>query len=344
MPIADPDRRKVWIEIHHPGELTEVDFDSRGNIVYARYSSQRDEPRTVDSVLDRLRGRGSGLRTEEGRTFLYEAIYTKDEFLTLRDGEPYDYTGRGSRTPNPWGFVPLVLAQHMASGNAFGLNAYHASLSPINEANLEASIVGQLIGQYLAPQWAIFGAKNQQKIRRDGGAWIFDDATDAKALVANLDVEAAYTHIREILDFLKERHPELQVARIREMNATSGVAIRAILTDLITLLQDSQDNYDTAIVRALHMGITMGADMGLDGFTGLPPYEDRVNGFTFNRPEILPVSELERLQAEQERASLESAATLRNNPATGVAPAAGEDASALLAARLLAQGGTGPTA
>jgi hypothetical protein len=336
MVVADPGRRKVWIEVHHPGELTEVDFDSRGNIVYARYTTQREDPRDVSWAL---RTNASS----KSRSYKYEAIYTKAEFLTLKDGKPFSYDGRGARLPNPWGFVPLVLTQHIASGGPWGLNAYHQSLGPINEVNLDASVVGQLIGQYLAPQWAIFGAKNQQKIRRDGGAWIFDEATDAKALVAQLQIDQAYTHITGILDFMKERHPELQVAKIREMNAVSGVAIRALLSDLITILEDAQSNYDSGIIRALQMGMTMGASMNLTLFTDLGTYEEGALAFTFDRPEILPVSELERLQADQQRADLTRQADLAANPTTGTAPAAGEDAAALLAAQLLRQGSGTPS-
>lgn len=334
---------KVWVEVRHPDILKDVRFDSRGNIVFARIEMMKRREISMQDYLAELEGK---LPTED-EEYLYTAIYTKDSFATLKDGKPFDFTGTGAPAvwKNAWGFVPLVLVQHKPSGEDWGLNAYHSSIPTIAEMCLDASVCGQLLGQWLAPQWAVFGVgRTQRKVNRDGSVWLFEERGDAKALTANVDFSGAYEHIGAMMKWTADRQPELTLSRVREANLATGAAIRAMLFDLVRKLEMAQDQYDNGLVRVLQMCLTLGANAdgrgtALEGFAGLGRFEEGAFNFGFDRPEVLAASKLEQAQAEAEMAAAKRQTELGNNPAPTANPA--NDTNALLASQLLAQQGGG---
>lgn len=346
-PTPEGQPGKVWLDVHHPGKLTEVKTDDRGNITYARIDEERTPDKSVDSIIREMQGRP--LRDEE-QPYSYTAIYTKTEFATFRNGKLYDFVndvaGDGGRWPNPWGFVPLVLIPHKRTKDTFGLNAYADSISVINEVNLDASICGQLLGVWLAPQWVIFGIGAGQTLKRDGSAWKVEKDGKAQALVTNVDFAGAYVHIGGMLKWLADRQPELTLARVREKGLETGAAIRAMLFDLIRLMELAQGNYDDGLKRAIFMALTIGQNidgngLSLPGFTeaeiGRYSQDDNPFEFSFDRPDILPVSEIEKLQQEAEKETINRDLGLNRAINQGAQPGQGDEqtAASLLASRLL---------
>lgn len=329
-----PGSGKVWVEVRHPRTIVDVDYDNRRNIVYARLEETKTEARTVETAM----GSFASAADTDARTYRWTGVYTKTEFATFKDGKPFDF-GPGARFPNPWGFVPLVLVQQKATGGDWGLNAYHAVISLINELCLDATVMGQLLGQWLSPQWAIFGlGRNQKGINRDGEAWLFEESGDAKALTATVDFAGGYEHIGAMLKWLADRQPELALSRAREANLQTGAAIRAMLFETVKKLEAAQDAYDDGLIKALQMSLTIAqtinpGNTALSGFSGLGRYEDGALNFRFARPEVLPVSKLERLQEEQAIVDLQRQGDL--NAALSPAPGQQQTAASLLAARLL---------
>lgn len=334
--LAEP--AKVWVEVRHPGVIREIRFDDRGNIVFAVLEEIRPAPVSITSMINRFSGQMGDVERDQTVT----AIYTKDEFAILVDGE------LERRWPNHWGFVPLVLIRQKYRGGDWGLNAYHSSIPDINELCFDASVVGQILGQWLAPQWAIFGVGRQQTIKRDGSVWLFDADAKAQALTADSDIAGAYQHMKEIMSWVYDRQPELALARARAANLESGEAIRAMLFDLIVKFKAAQGNYDTGLVRAFTMGLTMAQDLdglgnSVPGFAGIGSYEAGELGFVFERPEILPVSQVEAMRQESEIATLERQTAVQravgNAQVETLNGTSSNDAAALLASRLLTQAG-----
>lgn len=344
-PGTDGSPGKVWLDVHHPSKLTEVKTDDRGNITFARIDETRFPEKSVDAVIRELEGRPTLTRDQ---SYTYTAIYTKTEFATFKDGKLYDYAndvaGEGGRWENPWGFVPLVLIPHKRTKDTWGLNAYADSISVINEVNLDASICGQLLGVWLAPQWVIFGIGAGQTLKRDGSAWKVEKDGKAQALVTNVDFAGAYVHIGNMLKWLADRQPELTLARVREKGLETGAAIRAMLFDLIRLMELAQDNYDDGLKRAIFMALTIGQNVdgngtSLPGFTaaeiGVYSQDDNPFEFSFDRPDILPVSEIEKLQQEAEKQTLTRDVGLNKAINDGAAAGNEQTAAAALASRLL---------
>lgn len=323
---------KVWIEIRHPGELVDYDFDERGNFTYAKLESIAYE------------------RDASGRkvAYVYGRVLTKSEYRTEKDRQPYAYRADGlAAWPNPHGFVPLVLVQHGRIGDEFGVNAYHHGIAPINELNLQASYLSTLLSQHLAPQWAIFGATvAPDGLPSDGRIWGFPSGTDAKAIIADLRVADAYEHLNAIRKHLEDLFPELAIPRLREKGQLSGVAVRGMLTDLIRNGELARDNYEAGLVRAGQMALTMGQNVSgsgqaLDGWRGIGTYEAGALDHRYRWPPILPLSELEQLQVDAEKQALKRELAI-GNPATQapfvVAPAsAGAAAVPLTPAQALAR-------
>ena len=298
------------------------------------------EPMSMDRAIDSRSGRIAAAPESYTQTI----IMTKDEFATLKNGKPFDFGNGAWRWTNPWGFIPAKKVKQKDGGDNWGLNAFHSSLSTINDLCLNATIASQLIGQWLAPQWAIFGVgRNKNGVSRDGSAWLFENPGDAKALTANVDFNGAYIHINAGLKWLAERHPELNLTKIRDSNVATGVAIRAMLFDLIKVLQMAQDNYDDALISALQMCLSMGQQIdgnrALEGFDGIGSYEKGELNFTFNRPELLPISKLEQAQADAEMSDLARQQQLNDTLSTGSPTTDVNDAAAFIANRVL--NGTG---
>lgn len=256
-----PEQAKVWIEVRSPAELVDYEFDSRGNFTLARLAETRSERDAA------------GRR----RSYRYERLLTKDEYATFRDGQPHAYDERGAVWPNPHGFVPVRKVMHEDDGDEFGLNAWHDAVPAIDELNLRATHIGDIIGQHFAAVWLISGAsppaglnaqglEEEQELDRGKALYVPKDA-DAKPLVAPLDFANAYTHIDRLLTWLKEKYPELTLPELRRKSGDlSGVAVRGMLFDLIVKAESIQnDSYSPELWRALQMALTMGSNVGGSG-------------------------------------------------------------------------------
>jgi hypothetical protein len=336
-PGSTPADDKVWMEVHHPEIIRLAEFDGRGNLSYLEIEETKQEELTMDDRIAARRGHLASMPQAYTQTI----IMTKTEFATLKDGEPFDFGNGASRWANPWGFVPAKLIHHKDSGDFWGLNAFHDTIPQINNLCLEATVCSQLLGQWLTPQWAIFGVgRTAQGVRRDGPAWIFENSGDAKALTAVVDFPGAYVHISSQLKWMSERHPELNLSKIRDNNVTAGVAIRAMLFDLIKLLEMAQNNYDTGIIEAIQMCITLGQSIdgqrSIPGFDALGKFEDGALDFHFDRQDLIPASRLEELQGEAEIAALQR----QINVGAGLsASSTSADAASFLANGLLSRAG-----
>jgi len=338
----DPAAAKVWIEVRHPAELVDWDFDSRGNLTLARLRETRYE------------------RDEAGRkrAYLYERQFTKTEYATFRDGRPASFRPDGlTRWPNPHGFVPVRLVKHQDDGDDFGLNAWHDAIPAINEINLRATHIGDIIGQHFAAVWAFFGAgppaisnaqgaEEEQELDR-GKALYLPGQADAKPLVAGLDFANAYTHIDRLLAWLRERFPELTLPELRRRTGElSGVAVRGMLLDLINRAEAAQANYTAELVRALQMALTMGRNIGgagrdlwqERGYGDLGRYEDGAFAFDIVWRPIIPLSEEEQLRLAAERAALEDELAQRQ-ALRRAAAGSGDVEAALAGERQRAAGG-----
>lgn len=325
---AGPETARVQIEVRHPGELVDWEFDALGEFRLARLAETRYERD------------GQGNR----KPYKYERLFTLTSYATFKDGQPHEYrvdaagrplppmagdnpaTGRPwavGEWPNPHGFCPVVLVKHEDDGDEFGLNAWHALIPAINEVNLRGTHLGDMISQHFAALWAAIGVSPPTTVSDQGveveteldrGKMIYlPPGADLKAVVAQIDFENAYVHIDRILQWMKDTYPELTLPELRKKTGDlSGVAVRGMLLDLIAKAEEVERAYTAGLVKVMQMALRMGANVGGMGqrlwpaFAGedaMAPDLSRLD-FTFRWLAIIPLSENERLALQAEKEAL----------------------------------------
>lgn len=273
--VDDQRRSKVRMEVLHPGKIKEADFDEVGNV-----------KRVVIEYLRQWRDPDTGKIDE----YVYTEIDDKNEFVTLKDGEEFDWAENGfnGRWPNDYGFVPLVIGKFKDLGQTWAANAFHAELTKINEVNDAASILNDAIRRNSNTPMLLAGIKppsSTPKVpgtlanatatvdataQRDNQAYIYADK-EAKAypLIIPVDIAAAGKNLQDMLMELERDMPELALHRLRESGGDqSGIAIRNAYSDATGRLTEAAGNLDDAVIRGLQMCVSIGGLRNYQNFQG----------------------------------------------------------------------------
>lgn len=293
--VDDRVRAKVRLEVMHPAKLAEAQFDAVGNVKACRIQFEREDPET-------------------GRRYLYDETIDQESFATFRDGQPWAYYpdvngDLVSEWTNEYGFVPLVVTRHKEIGFDYGENAFQPALPKIDELNDAASYLNDQVRKSVRALWGVFGASAKTEVdatseERLGAPMIyFPEGSDAKPLVAPLDLAAATENLREMLLELERDMPELALHRVREQAQMTAPGVRAGWSDAIGRLTEARGNYDGGLVRAQMMAISIGGLGGYENFErfGLDDYaRGNLEHYVAERPVIDDsLSQLERVTALQ---------------------------------------------
>jgi len=311
----DPGRGYVALEPVHPRSIVEAEVDRRGAVRgYCREEYRPDPTGGVDAAGNpRLVRYGERCWRGEGDAVHYE---------TTLDGKPYAWNGVASAWEMPYGFVPMVLTQHVDVGLDWGLSEAAAAIPLSREADDVGSKLNDQIRKLVEAPWLVSGVKAsdvgaaQQAARkaledaspqareadRENALMIFvaSEHARAQALVADVKVEHVSAHIDSMLEKLDRDYPELRFDRIRASGAASGNAIREARKPAETKLRARRAAYDEAIVRAHQMAIAIGGMHGYEGYQGfgLGSYADgRLDHRVADRP-VFEGDPMEDLQEE----------------------------------------------
>lgn len=279
---------QVNIEVHHPRELRDVDFERDGSISYA-----------VMEYTAYERDVAAGTQ----RAYTYKQIFTPDWMRTYRDGRPWDYVNAQAGGPmweweNPYGFVPLVLTRHREIGQSFGACCFHHVIDKIDDVNDLASHLGTQIRKYVHPQWVSYGTKAGSGMERSDKLWHHPNPQGkVEALVEAVDIAAVTAEIQQRLSEIEKDCPELKAGRVGD-NArdVSGRAVALLSGDVIDRVTEARAEYDAALVKAQEMALRMGNVERL--------WSVDVEHTIGERP-IFPPDEVELLTLETQRLSVE---------------------------------------
>lgn len=279
----DPARGYVALEPVHPRSIVEAQVDRRGNVRgYCREEYRPDPTGAVEAAgAPRLVRYGESCRRGDGDAIRYE---------TTLDGKPYAWNGVSAAWDVPYGFVPMVLTQHLDVGLDWGLSEASAALPMSREADDVGSKLNDQIRKLVEAPWLLSGVKAedvggaQQSARsaaesaspqsreadREKALMIFARSEQARAhaLVADVKVAEVSAHVDSMLEKLDRDYPELRFDRIRASGAASGNAIREARKPAETKLRSRRAPYDDAIVRAHQMAIAIGGWRGYEGYAG----------------------------------------------------------------------------
>lgn len=265
--VDDRRRGRVMLQPINPAYLTEVEIDDTGLVVRAVIEYDYTE------IIN--------YQTHRKKTYRYKEVITPDEFVTYRDGKEYAYFQDSlgvavSKWPNPYGFVPIVLANHKNVGGIFGATPYHTAIPKINELNDQSSLLNDQLRRSVRPVWLFTGVKASKiefDLSRDDLPAVYaGEGATATAMTGNVDATSVLTNIQNILEEIERDLPELAIGRLRAMGTPpSGVALNIIYSDASNRIIEARANYDAALIVAHNMALAIGGLNRLDGFTGYNP-------------------------------------------------------------------------
>jgi hypothetical protein len=259
--VNDERRQRVYMELLHPGKVSEFKRNYVGEIEYAK----------IEYVVDK-----SATNPER---FEYMEIITPDSFEYFKDGKSYDYEtglfGNGKK-PNDYGFVPISQVQDSAIGFQSGASCFQDGRTTIDELNDAASVLADAIRNAVDGVYVATGvntstdAIDMTRTTRDKVRVIKLSNKDAdfKSVVSPIDIAGAIENIQSIQTEIEAKYPELSLHRMREGQTPSGVAVHMLWGDAGDRLEEASGNYDDATCRAQAMGVAMMAYHGYKGGKG----------------------------------------------------------------------------
>lgn len=284
--IADEERKLIRMRVVHAGEIERVTRDAYGNVksyILSRWELDPDDPQGQRLSLYRE------IVTNDGGTVKYE---------TTKDGNAYAWPGtEGAAWESRWGFVPVVLVQHIDQGGDWGMSEIQNALFKTVERDSQGSNLSDQAMKAVNGPWFLTGASlapapprvppyngdpfapqcppgaspNLTINLEDNGTNVpilTCNASEAKMtpLVFPLPIADVDAHIRTISDALEMDYPELQLDNTQVGGDASAKALREIKKKVNRKITERRAGYDHALVRAHQMGMTMGGMLGFPGF------------------------------------------------------------------------------
>lgn len=263
----DAASQKVRLELLHPGVLREIEAGPTGFVKRAVIEYERQDP-------------------GEDKPWVYTLEVDEDSFATFRDGEPYavhadPFGNLVQAWPNPYGFVPIVVAQSLDIGELWGATSFHASIEKIEEVNDLASVLHDQIRRTVTAPWFLSGVTSLSQLKEDTTAQDEEDDSErssvpvimapadarAQALIADINIADSLSAIERLLEEIEDENPQLSLNRMRRRGGDlSYPGVVTAYDDAISRIQEFRSNVDGALLRALQMAISIGAFHRLDGF------------------------------------------------------------------------------
>jgi hypothetical protein len=305
---------RVYLQNIKPEYVSDFSEDERGFITYIRLDIPRAE------------------RDDKGKTkeVTHTEVWDKSQDryrLWVHDrgiDEELDRLGtpQVDRTIQSFGidFIPFCHAMLRDVGNDRGMAAIWPAIEKINEADMQATRLHQMLFRNNRAFWAsIAGGADPTgrplppvKISGDGVSSNGSGGSDTlslgdddiialpgtaslQALVPNINYGAALDILNAMMDEIEHDLPELAYYSLRTQGQVSGVAVRLLLSDAIDRWQEARGNAFSTLIQADQMALTLGERNGLEGFAGIGTFESgsfdhQLIGQPFVPPDAAPAT------------------------------------------------------
>lgn len=313
--VSVPAGPKVYFQLIDPEHVIDFETDERGFLTYLHIEVARvvrtgqDSKEVVHTEIwdksdDTFR------RWERDRHLAVEQLGTPAE------ERPLSYFGID--------FIPVVHAMFQDVGNPRGAAAFTHALDKIDEANMQATRLHQMLYRHNDATWAlqangmdatgrplpppnITGSDGR---KADSGTVTVGDTKFVRLpgmatlvpLVPDINYADALAVLNAQLQELEQDLPELAFHRVREKGDISGRAARIMMTDAIDKILEARGNAMQALVRADQMALTMGKAIGIQDFGALGEFDDGSLDHHFEPRDAIAISETERWEMEQAKA------------------------------------------
>jgi hypothetical protein len=249
--IDDVETGKVVFDVLWPGLVTDLSLDYGGHV--KKYAVEYN-------FVDR----------EDDKEYTYRREVDRDTIRTYRDDNPFSYNGVPAVYDNPYGFSPAVWISHTHLGGLYGSPAVR-NITKLDELNSIVSHVNDQINKILAapvilamhsPDATIPESKAEEitlggVASRESIDYI-EASIGARVETMNLPQGQAFDHIRLLLDEIERDTPELSVwTKVQDKVQVSGIAVEYLVADAQAYVSEAQQNYDTGLIRALQMAISI---------------------------------------------------------------------------------------
>jgi hypothetical protein len=180
---------------------------------------------------------GGGL---PNRYHIKRFVYTKNEIVEYEDKEEL------SRTPNPYGVIPIVHFKNLSlAGRHFGLSDLE-DLIPLNtELNLKNSDTSEILDYHASPITVIFGARVGQLEKGANKIWA---GLPKDAKVQNIELNSDLGASSDYRDSIKKAMheisgvPELATGSGNVVSNLSGVALQIAFMPLVDTIKMKRAN------------------------------------------------------------------------------------------------------
>jgi len=261
------------IEVLHPSLLKHVSFDNRGYVkAYVIEERRLDENKRVATYRETC-------EHGEGEDIV---------FRTYRDNSPFAWEGnvnksgeRVAQWTEKYGFVPLVLTQHINDGRTWGSSEIMKFYRKISAIDDQASILNDSIRRVIDPDYQANIKKGDSEITFTSGVattdkpkpgreqrkifWINNLQGRIEPIIVQINIADTSANIKQMLDSLEKDLPELRWYAISpaEQSNMSGKALRTLLGAAVDRATEARNNFLSSLSRAFEMALTIGIYNGV---------------------------------------------------------------------------------
>jgi hypothetical protein len=206
-----------------------------------------------------------------------------------------------SESVNVYNKIPYVLVKFMENGTNYGENTFAKVTQILDEVNELASYLVTIIKRHAEPQLAVFGNFDAAELQKSGeNAWLIPDANGKiQLLLSQVDIDGILNTVKTFSQNINEGLPETIFNRISESdNIAKGTVVKKA-TPLVVKINRCRPNFDMGLVKALRLAGEMYEGTEYSILKELPD-----DTFDLNR-EIIPSTEIERIEIEGARLNLE---------------------------------------
>lgn len=313
-----------YIQIIHPWYVTEFETNERNNITYIRLDMPQEEVQT--NTNRRL------IETEvwdkDAGTYRFWQHYEDLEAEIEKLGDPdIELNLSAGDGPNDLGFdfIPFTHIKARDTGEHYGQPPILPALDKIDELNMMATdhnddlfrhnkakyaISSNMVdaeGRPVVPPQMYDADGDVEIIQRDIGGetvYVLPGLSAISALGSGIDWTAKADSIEKSYEFLtKTDLPELRWYTLDEAGAMAGVALRRIMAPAISNTIETRGNFETGLIAAQQMCMTLGQLEGIEEFVALVPWEEGGLRHKFEERDVMPLSEDEVAKTDMARQS-----------------------------------------
>lgn len=304
---ADGEVTAVYQSFLDPTYVSELETDERGFLTYLRMDIPQYEEDLNGMEKETVHTEVWDKASQTWRIWMHEkGLDEKVEKL----GPP---TKSGSFQESFGGdYIPIVYQEFRKDGNGRGSGAFTPALTKIDEINIKATRLSQLLfrhgkadkmltsqamdasGRPLPPPKvdSLTSADNTITIQGEK-FYKLPSGWSIEHLIANIDYESHLQAIQGDLDELQQDLPELAYNRISEASDLSGRALRYMLEAAVSRLLEARGNGESAFVRANEMCLSIGQ---FNGLWNIGSFENGAFDHAFKPRPVLTPDKLEMAQ------------------------------------------------